>query len=487
MKTMTATLQNTVKQKFSLISSFLVFTLLSNISVGQINPPAPPAAKPGTNSCTAETASSCPQGSFAASFSNGVYYSGGSTSLKPGAVWRFTNVANIGGQQINATVKVDTIYNATLTVFDDDNAKDQNNNKVPSWFAPSIAPESAGISNKRGYVQFTFTFFKHGVGDNFTDLAKLLGINYTNYDIDGTTGSGYSLREIGMVQSIPQLINVAANANTELVPYNYTIEDKNWTGYASSTITRNGTTSCSEVVASFKYNSVNNPVSSISVRMGYDYVRTSGNGYGSGARLYASKFGCFNFPQETTLPVKLLNFSGNYQNKISQLNWEVVNESNFSHYEIERSTNGINYTKAGIVNALGATEDKRHYSYADDLTNVSGDVFYYRLKMVDIDGKSKYSNVIVIRRDQQNIIGISIAPNPISNGMTTVRFSATGNQSVELKVVDLSGRIVLRQQNQVYKGANSLSLNNLDKLSPGVYILQLNDGETVSNSRFVIL
>lgn len=483
---MTLNLPKTVTQKIACISSLLVFTLVSNCLLGQVNPPAPPAPIPALNSCTAE-AGTCPQGSFAASFSGGTYFSGGDNSNAAGAVWRYPSVTNIGGQIVNATIKVDTIYNAILSKFDDDNAKDQNNKSVANWFAPRIGPNNAGTTSKRGYVQFTISFYKNDVGNGYTEPAQLLGLNYTHYDIDGTTGTGYTLRETGMVLSQPQLLNVAANATTELVPYNYTIADKYWTGFASSTTVRNGTTSCSEAVASFKFNTLTNPTSSITIRMGYDYVRISGNGYGSEARLFASNFSCFNFPQETTLSVKLLSFGGNYLNKVAQLNWEVVNEYNFSHYELERSTNGVGYLKVNTVNALGASDIKRQYKYADDLSAVSGDVFYYRLKMVDIDGKSKYSNVIIIRKDQIKVNGISIAPNPVTSGMTTVRFNAAISQTVELRVIDLSGRIVLRQQNQVVKGTNSLSVNNLDKLAPGMYVLQLNDGQMNANSRFNVL
>ena len=473
--------------KFLMASGLFLFT---GSLFAQVNPPAPPAPKPATNNCTAEVSTPCPAGSFSASFSGGSYSSGnGGNHQGAGAVWRYANVANISGQQINATVKIDTIFNASVSKFDDDNAVDQNNNTVPTWFAPSIAPTNAGSgsSSHRGYVQFTFTFFKANVGDGYTDSAKLLGINYTHYDIDGTSGNGYSLRETGLVQDISQLTSVAANANTELVAYNYSTGTKNWKGFAASTTTRDGTTSCSEVVASFKYNAVNNPVSSVSVRMGYEYVRTGSGSYGSQARLYASKFGCFNFPQEIPLPVKLLSFSGSYQNKSSLLNWEVAQEISFDHYEIERSSNGYDFAKIGTQQALGTNEGNRQYQYSDDLSSASENIFYYRLKMVDIDGKSKYSNVIMIRRDQQRINGISIAPNPITNGMATVRLSASGTGTVELRVVDLAGKVVLRQQNQVYEGNNSISLNNLSRLMPGIYTLQMIDGETVMNSKFSLL
>jgi hypothetical protein len=470
------------------------------VQVAIVNPPAPPApASCNASNCTV-VATSCPQGQFSANFQNGTYNSGNNGNhLGAGAVWRFANVANINGQQINATVTVDTVYQAELVTLDDDNALDENGNPtLADLLAPNIRPDQTlTTTDRRGYVQFTIRFYNHvdnPVSDNdFVTPASLLGINYTHYDIDGVANNntnGYQFRETGLVENIAQLLTVSANANTELVPYSYSTGTKNWKGYAGSTCNRNNTSRCAEVVASFKYNSVNNPLSSVTVRMGYDYHKT---GSSSGAynqqptRLYASKFGCFNFPSEIPLPVRLLSFSGSYQNKASLLNWEVADEINFDHYEIERSSNGYDFVKIGTQQALGTTNGKRQYQYSDDLSTVSGNVFYYKLKMVDIDGKSRYSNVIMIRRDQKMINGISIVPNPVSNGMATVRLSASTTGTVELRVIDLAGKIVLRQQNQVYEGTNSISLNNLSRLMPGIYTLQLIDGETVMNSKFSLL
>jgi len=493
--------KGSLRSSMMILSAFVIVILTEKASA-QVAPTAPPAPKnPVSNSCIPETATPCPAGSFSASFSGGNYTgnvgTGNNSSAnarKQGAIWHYANVANIQGQPINATVKIDTIYNATLSKVDDDNAEGINNDQHPDWFAPSIAPTGASGSSSTthsGYVQFTFTFFKADIGDGYTDSAKLLGINYTHYDIDGTksSGSGWSLRETGLVQDVPQLNTVAANAQTDLVGYDYYTGTKHWKGFASSTVTWNGTTSCSQVVASFKYNAVNNPVASISVRMGYYYAKTGSGSYGTDARLYASKFGCFAFPQESSLPVKLISFSGSYQSqsKSSLLNWESVDEISFDRYEIERSSNGYDFAKVGAQQALGTNNAKRQYQYTDDLSAESGSTFYYRLKMVDIDGKSRYSNVILIRRDQQKINGISIAPNPVSNGMATIRMSASNTTTIEMRVVDLAGKVVLRQQNKVYEGNNSISLNNLGSLMPGIYTLQVFDGQTVTNSKFSVL
>ena len=338
------------------------------VEVAIVNPPAPPApASCDASNCTV-VATSCPQGQFSANFQNGTYNSGNNGDhLGAGAVWRFSNVTNISGQQINATVTVDTVYQAELVTLDDDNALDENGNATLSdLLAPNIRPDqSLTTSDRRGYVQFTIRFYNHvdnPVSDNdFVTPASLLGINYTHYDIDGVANNstnGYQFRETGLVENIAQLLTVSANANTELVPYSYSTGTKSWKGYAGSTCNRNNTSRCAEVVASFKYNSVNNPLSSITMRMGYDYHKT-GNSTGTynqrPTRLYASKFGCFNFPQEITLPVKLLSFSGSYQNKSSLLNWQVAEEINFDHYEIERSSNGYDFAKIGTQQALGTS------------------------------------------------------------------------------------------------------------------------------------
>ncbi|HYM93790.1 MAG TPA: hypothetical protein VET23_06605, partial [Chitinophagaceae bacterium] len=326
-----------------------------------INPPAPPPPISCNSSICTVVTTSCSAGQFSANFQSGAYNSGNSANhLGAGAVWRFANVANIAGQQINATVTIDTVYQAELVTLDDDNALDENGNPtLADLLAPNIRPDvTVNTTDRRGYVQFTIRFYDqidNPVSDNdFVTPANLLGINYTHYDIDGLANNstnGYQFRETGLVESIPQLITVSANANTELVSYNYSTGTKSWKGFAGSTCDRSHTSRCAEVAASFKYNSVNSPLSSVSVRMGYDYHKTGNSTGGLNSqplRLYASKFGCFSFPSEITLPVKLLSFSGSYHTQAALLNWEVTDEVNFDHYEIERSGNGYDFVKVAV-------------------------------------------------------------------------------------------------------------------------------------------
>ncbi len=194
------------------------------------------------------------------------------------------------------------------------------------------------------------------------------------------------------------------------------------------------------------------------------------------------------FCPNITLPVRLLSFNGAYKNNATQLNWASDNQVNFAFYEIERSNDGINFSGIATKAATQSTNSAREeYQYNDNLDAVNGNVFFYRLKMVDTDGTFKYSSVIVIRKDQKSIVGITISPNPIvTGGMATVKFEANTRSAVEFKVVDMAGRVVLKQQNNVTEGINSIAITNLDRLQPGMYMLQMNDGNAVNVTKFTI-
>ncbi|MDZ4807607.1 MAG: T9SS type A sorting domain-containing protein [Bacteroidota bacterium] len=187
------------------------------------------------------------------------------------------------------------------------------------------------------------------------------------------------------------------------------------------------------------------------------------------------------------LAVKLLSFSGNYKNNTTLLNWQTEGEVNFDHFEIERSSNGADFYNIGNEVAKGTASTKQNYSHADNLVTVNGDVFYYRLKIVDKDGTFTYSSIVLVRKDQKMTTGITINPNPVITGsVATVRFNAANTGKVDLRIMDMAGKTVLQQQANIFEGSNNISLNNLSKLLPGVYVLQLSNGEEQNIVKFTI-
>ncbi len=479
---------------------FLILFVLCNVVVwAQPTQPAAPIACNDAN-CTAATSETCTGTStIVASFTGATLRSGSPTSLP--AVYSFYNIGTVSGQQINATVTVESQSNCAMNgsnfAIDDDAATDQSGNSIAAFFAPRItADQNLGGSDRRGYVQFTIRFYVGngtageqwtGVGNDYTTVpgggSGLSGLNYIHYDIDGTdVGNAGWFRETGVIRDVAGSA-VIGNAPTELVAYNYSDGGINWKGFAGSVCERSGVSRCAQVAAAASYST---PQASITFRMGYDYNRTNSDFDDAPTRQYGSRFGCFSFPQQSTLPVRLLNFSGSYKNLSAVLNWSAENEIAFAAYEVERSTDGIAFTTIGTRTKQGNGTSKQQYSLTDDLASASEKVFYYRLKMLDIDGKYSYSGTILVRKEGAKS-DISVSPNPVKTGTSlTVRYTADRRGTADVRIVDASGRQVLRQQYTVSEGINSLSVNNMHALLPGLYVVQVSDGQETQSVKLSV-
>jgi Secretion system C-terminal sorting domain len=190
----------------------------------------------------------------------------------------------------------------------------------------------------------------------------------------------------------------------------------------------------------------------------------------------------------STLPVNLLSFTGSLKDNKSLLNWETQNEVNFDRYEIERSTtSSSNFSTKALVFAQSGGAYTFKYQYNDDLSTVDGNIFYYRLKMIDLDGTYTYSEVIMVRRDQKTITGINISPNPVyGSGIVTIRLSAEKRKTVDISVYNVSGKMVLRQQNQLNAGVNSISIKNMN-LQSGIYTIQVVAEDEILSSKLSVI
>ncbi len=188
----------------------------------------------------------------------------------------------------------------------------------------------------------------------------------------------------------------------------------------------------------------------------------------------------------STLPLHLLNFSGVYRAGDAILNWSTVNEFDFEKFEIERSTNGTNFNSVGLKYANGNVNIS-NYQFKDDLSASGGNIFYYRLKMIDRDGRFTYSQVLLIRKDNRAINGIRVTPNPVINGQALVMMSSNADNIIQLNVFDNAGRIVLKQRNNIFQGNNSIVIDNLNLLGAGVYTIQIVNGKDRFSSKFELL
>ncbi len=171
-----------------------------------------------------------------------------------------------------------------------------------------------------------------------------------------------------------------------------------------------------------------------------------------------------------TLSLNLISFTGTLSDDVAKLKWITDNEKNTSSFTIERSLNGQDFYSIGSV-AANNTPGQQQYAYSDeDVSKLVSSVVYYRLKMIDIDGKYGYSQVITLNTAAGKN-RISIHPNPVINNVT-VDVNAAIAEKANWNITDMSGKTVLQHGVNLIKGNNTLNID-LTKLVPGTYYLKL--------------
>jgi hypothetical protein len=141
-------------------------------------------------------------------------------------------------------------------------------------------------------------------------------------------------------------------------------------------------------------------------------------------------------------PVRLLEFKGIRENNVTSLIWITASEENSSYFEIQRSTNGIDFVGISKVPAAGTSSSVLYYTFGDTYP-VNG-LFYYRLKQVDLDGSHELSKIISVSNEDQT--WLSLIPNPFHKSSQLAVVSPY-SFTYSVFVVDLSGMVVESAEN----------------------------------------
>lgn len=170
------------------------------------------------------------------------------------------------------------------------------------------------------------------------------------------------------------------------------------------------------------------------------------------------------------LPVVLTRFSGRREATGNQLQWETASETDVSHFEVEYSPDGQQFTALSRVAATNS-RTARTYSFTD--ARVSVGPAYYRLAVREQDGTVAYSGVVVLQAGvaEARPLRVAVAPNPVPGGQPLRLELESGTaQPAELRLTDLTGRVLLRQTITLPVGHTTLSLPET-RAWRGLYLL----------------
>jgi hypothetical protein len=203
----------------------------------------------------------------------------------------------------------------------------------------------------------------------------------------------------------------------------------------------------------------------------------TGDIWSVGVTLNMPDLACIPGAPGCTLPATGVYLSGALNGNDVSLTWKTETEVNSDHFEIERSNDGVNFIQIGSKQAAGTSITTINYSYLD--ADMAAPVYYYRIKIVDIDGQYKYSNIAVVRKPN-GIKGVRVFPNPVTDQVNLEFVNAKGKYDITL--FNQAGQRVMNRNATIESTVQYVNMAK-GSLPPGSYIISARNTET--NEKYV--
>ncbi len=186
------------------------------------------------------------------------------------------------------------------------------------------------------------------------------------------------------------------------------------------------------------------------------------------------------------LPVELLSFSATEDKGITKLNWATASEINNDYFSIERSADGKDWNEIGIVKGAGNSSIEKNYTFTDvELPVTIGDLFYYRLKQIDYDGKHEYYGPISVQLTPSDDWELMLQNNPVCNDLQC-NLLLPEDENMQAEILDFQGRKLIAETMNGIRGSNFLQFD-LNKMEAGIYLIKIYSDKKSVARKFVKL
>lgn len=167
------------------------------------------------------------------------------------------------------------------------------------------------------------------------------------------------------------------------------------------------------------------------------------------------------------LPVELMDFIVQSKRQEVQLYWKTASEKNNDYFVVERSLNAIAFQEIGKVKGAGTQERVRDYTFTD--VHPVGGTSYYRLKMVDYDGRYSNSLIVAVKRDGIAPSTLLAYPNP-NSGKLSLEITTNRANEASIEIVNIAGKIMQATRTSLVTGNNTVLLD-LESIPAGMYLI----------------
>jgi hypothetical protein len=185
------------------------------------------------------------------------------------------------------------------------------------------------------------------------------------------------------------------------------------------------------------------------------------------------------------LPVELISFTATATKNTIVLDWSTASEVNNDRFEINRSIDGVTFTKIGEVNGQGTTSELTNYTY-EDLTATPGITYYYQLRQVDFDGTSEFSDIVSAKIQAAGFIVGELTPNP-TDDLTRIRIISPYEAQTTVRIFNILGQEMYSKIENIVVGQNDIELSGLSRFPKGNYLVNINTGIDQITKKLVLV
>src|SRR6185436_16915835 len=186
----------------------------------------------------------------------------------------------------------------------------------------------------------------------------------------------------------------------------------------------------------------------------------------------------FNSP----LPIRLSNFQGNINNNNRvTLQWKVENNETIDQFEVQKSFDGKEFKTIGLVFASekSNTEDYMFYETVNSFEKIM-----YRLKIIGKTNEVSYSRILAFQNKITTNNNLKIIGNPV-NDQLTLNYTASADKMIDIRIYDMTGRMVMSNKMNSFKGENMISFALTPTMIPNMYTVEVNDGKDIQTKKFL--
>ena len=187
-----------------------------------------------------------------------------------------------------------------------------------------------------------------------------------------------------------------------------------------------------------------------------------------------------NFTVSASLPVSITNISAYKKSAGVSVEWSVLNEINVKKYEVEKSSDGINFVKVGEVAATKAS----NYAWLDVAPFTGNN--YYRVKSVDNDGSAQFSQNVVVKIGTDASLNVTVINNPVVNNKIQLLVENTDKGIYNITLYNQLGQQITRKE-ILHNGNTTTYTITTNSFAKGIYQVVITDAKDFKVAKTVIV